>query len=317
VNLAVIVLLFSVGLLLIVKGGDWFLDGAVWIAETSGIPHFIVGATVVSVATTLPELTVSITGVLRGEIDLAVGNAVGSVTANLGLILGISVLCIPSVVDRQFAPKAILMICGAALMTILCRNGSLTLLSALLLFLIFALYLWSNLRDAGRGMAAERESRARRGRASRRMILSKLAMFFLGLAGIIGGSRLLIDYGSELALRLGVPAGVIGVTLVAVGTSLPELVTALAAIAKKETAMSIGNIVGANVIDLTLVLPVCAAVSGGRLDIGSQTTALDLPMCLGVCALAMLPPLAVGRFYRWQGFLLLGMYAAYLAVLMT
>jgi len=317
VNLAVIVLLFSVGLLLIVKGGDWFLDGAVWIAETSGIPHFIVGATVVSVATTLPELTVSVTGVLRGEIDLAAGNAVGSVTANVGLILGISVLCIPSVVDRQFSPKAVLMLCGAALLTILCRNGSLTFISSLLLLLIFSLYLWSNLRDAGKGMAAERASRARRHSISRRKMLSKLAMFFLGLAGIIGGSHLLIDYGSELALRLGVPAGVIGVTLVAVGTSLPELVTALAAIAKKETAMSIGNIVGANVIDLTLALPLCAAVSGGKLAIGSQTTMLDLPMCLGLCALAMLPPLAIGRFYRWQGFLLVGIYAAYLVVLMT
>ncbi len=316
-ELVVIVLLFSAGLLLIVKGGDWFLDGAVWIAETSGIPHFIVGATVVSVATTLPELTVSITGVLRGEVDLAVGNAVGSVTANLGLILGISVLCIPAAVDRRFAPKAVLMLCGAALLTVLCRNGSISLLPALFLLVIFSMYLWSNLRDAGQGMAAERKKRARGGGISRQKMLSKLTMFFLGLGGIIGGSRLLIDYGSELALRLGVPAGVIGVTLVAIGTSLPELVTTLAAIAKKETAMSIGNIVGANVIDLTLVLPVCAAVGGGRLTIGPQTTALDLPMCLAVGAIAMLPPLAAGRFYRWQGFLLLGMYVVYLAVLMT
>lgn len=315
-NLAFIVSLFSVGLLLIVKGGDWFLDGAVWIAETSGIPRFIVGATVVSVATTLPELTVSVTGVLKGEIDLAVGNAVGSVTANLGLILGISVLCIPSAVDRQFTPKAVLMLSGAALLTVLCRYGSLSLLAGALLLVIFALYFRSNLRDAKRGMAAERLSRSRRGRVSRREALSKLCMFLLGLTGIIAGSRLLIDYGSALALRLGVPAGVIGVTLVAVGTSLPELVTAITAIAKKETSMSIGNIVGANVIDLTLVLPACVAVSGGSLAISRQTTALDLPACLAVCAVSMLPPLATGRFYRWQGLLLLGMYAAYLAVLM-
>ena len=105
------VLLFLLGLALIIKGGDWFLDGAVWIAEATGVPRFVIGATVVSLATTLPELTVSITGVLQGEVDLAVGNAVGSVTANVGLILGISLVCIPSRVSRQqFEQKAFLMV---------------------------------------------------------------------------------------------------------------------------------------------------------------------------------------------------------------
>mgnify|MGYP002282621979 CR=1 FL=1 len=105
----VTVLLFLLGLLLIVKGGDWFLDGAVWIAEATGVPRFIIGATIVSLATTLPELTVSVTGVLQKQVDLAVGNAVGSVTANLGLILGISVFCIPSAVSKkQFNLKAVL-----------------------------------------------------------------------------------------------------------------------------------------------------------------------------------------------------------------
>ena len=119
-NIWMTVLLFLVGLLLIVKGGDWFLDGAVWIAEATGVPRFIIGATIVSLATTLPELTVSVTGVLQGEVDLAVGNAVGSVTANLGLILGISVVCLPSVVSkRQFNMKAVLMVTGAALLVVL------------------------------------------------------------------------------------------------------------------------------------------------------------------------------------------------------
>lgn len=116
----VTILLFMVGLVLIVKGGDWFLDGAVWIAEATGVPHFIIGATVVSLATTLPELTVSIIGVMEGEVDLAVGNAVGSVTANLGLILGISALCMPALVSKKhFSLKAILMVAGAALLTLL------------------------------------------------------------------------------------------------------------------------------------------------------------------------------------------------------
>lgn len=314
------VLLFLLGLLLIIKGGDWFLDGAVWIAETTGVPRFIIGATIVSLATTLPELTVSVTGTLQGEVDLAVGNAVGSVTANLGLILGISLVCIPSAVKRsQFQLKAALMVSGAALLLALCRGGVLRALPGTLLFLIFAVYLWSNLRDARSSMAENREGRpGKKGRTvSRRQMTQKLFLFVLGITAIVTGSRLLIDYGSELALLMGVPASIIGVTMVAVGTSLPELVTTLTAIAKKEASMSVGNIIGANVIDLTMILPVCSAVSGGALTIASQTTLLDMPVCLLLACVAVLPPLVTERFYRWQGALMLGLYAGYVFLLVT
>lgn len=119
------------------------------------------------------------------------------------------------------------------------------------------------------------------------------------------GSQMLICYGSKIAILLGVPAGIIGVTMVAIGTSLPELVTTLTAISRREASMSVGNIIGANVIDLTMILPVCSAVSGGRLTLSRQTIGLDMPVCLGMCALAVLPPLIKGRFYRWQGVLML------------
>lgn len=306
------VLLFLLGLALIIKGGDWFLSGAVWIAEATGVPRFIIGATIVSLATTLPELMVSVTGVLQGETDLAVGNAVGSVTANLGLILGISLVCIPSrVVRAQFELKAFLMVCAAALLMVLCREGSLAVLPGLLLLGIFGAYLWSNLHDARSGMSGEARSGIQWKKA-----LGKILLFVLGIAAIVVGSRLLIDYGSELALLMGVPSSIIGVTMVAIGTSLPELVTTLTAIAKKEASMSVGNIIGANVIDLTLILPVCAAISGGRLAIVSQTTALDLPACLLLCCLAVLPPLLAGRFFRWQGVAILSLYAAYIVLLL-
>ncbi|MCI9347953.1 MAG: calcium/sodium antiporter [Oscillibacter sp.] len=306
------VLLFLLGLALIIKGGDWFLSGAVWIAEATGVPRFIIGATIVSLATTLPELMVSVTGVLQGETDLAVGNAVGSVTANLGLILGISLVCIPSrVVRAQFELKAFLMVCAAALLMVLCREGSLAVLPGLLLLGIFGAYLWSNLHDARSGMSGEARSGIQWKKA-----LGKILLFVLGIGAIVIGSRLLIDYGSELALLMGVPSSIIGVTMVAIGTSLPELVTTLTAIAKKEASMSVGNIIGANVIDLTLILPVCAAISGGRLAIVSQTTALDLPACLLLCCLAVLPPLLAGRFFRWQGVAILSLYAAYIVLLL-
>lgn len=309
-----VVLLFLLGLLLIVKGGDWFLDGAVWIAEASGVPRFIIGATVVSLATTLPELTVSITGVLENQVDMAVGNAVGSVTANLGLIMAISVICIPSVVNRrQFSFKAILMALAAVLLLVFCAAGSLPVLPSLILFIVFILFLANNILDARTSISGRREEQAgERRTVSHRQALYKLALFVLGIAAILIGSRLLINYGSKLALLLGVPASIIGVTLVAVGTSLPELVTTITAIARKEASLSIGNIIGANVIDLTMILPICSMVSGGKLAIAQQTTSLDLPACLTVCLVAVLPPLIKGKFYRWQGFALLGLYIAYL-----
>lgn len=312
------VFLFLVGVALIVKGGDWFLDGAVWIAETTGVPRFIIGATIVSLATTLPELTVSLTGVLKGEVDLAVGNAVGSVTANIGLILGLSVVCLPSLVSKsQFNFKAVLMASGAVLLTVLCAGGTLPVLPSLLLFVVFGLYLMNNIRDARSSMAEQRERFGERRSVSHRQMLYKLFMFAIGVVGIIIGSQLLIEYGSELALLLGVPAGIVGVTLVAVGTSLPELVTTLTAISKKEASMSVGNIIGANVIDLTLILPVCSMASGGSLMIAPQTTTLDLPACLTLCLVAVIPPLFKGKFYRWQGALMLALYAGYVVVLVS
>ena len=314
----IVVFLFLLGLLLIIKGGDWFLDGAVWIAEATGVPRFIIGATIVSLATTLPEFTVSLTGTLQREVDLAVGNAVGSVTANLGLILGISLVCIPSAVKRsQFQTKALLMVAGAALLTALSRGGVLLALPGMLLFVIFAFYLWNNLQDAKTSMTENRDSRRKGRTVSRRKMAQKLFLFVLGITAIVVGSQLLINYGSELALLMGVPASIIGVTMVAIGTSLPELVTTLTAIVKKEASMSVGNIIGANVIDLTMILPVCAAVSGGALTIGAQTTVLDMPMCLLLCCVAVIPPLLTERFYRWQGVVMLVLYAGYVVLLVT
>jgi cation:H+ antiporter len=319
-HIAVVILLFIVGLILIIKGGDWFVDAAVWIAKVSGIPQFIIGATIVSIATTLPELTVSITGTVEGAVDLAVGNAVGSVTANLGLILGISIVCIPSAVRKsQFNLKALLMAGAAILLWVLCRGGSLAVVPSLLLLVIFAVFVWANIHDAKLSVAGEEQDSDyhHREKPTRKQIVRNVIMFIAGVAAIVIGSNLLIDYGTELAEALGVPSAIIGVTMVAIGTSLPELVTTLTAIAKKEASMSIGNIVGANVIDLTLILPVCSLISGGQLTIAQQSSVLDMPACAAVALVAILPPLFKGKFYRWQGVLMLLGYAAYVVVLVT
>lgn len=308
-----VILLFVVGLVLIIKGGDWFVDSAVFIANLTGIPKFIIGATIVSVATTLPELTVSVTGVINGELDLAVGNAVGSVTANIGLIMGISLVCMPAVIKRsQFWIKGTLMSAAALLLWVLCKDGTLHMLPSFALFVLLAVYVWDNIRDAKNDVGSdEREV------VDKKDLPKQIVMFIIGIAAIVVGSKLLIEYGSEIALLLGVPSAIIGVTMVAIGTSLPELITTLTAIRKKESSMSIGNVVGANIIDLAMILPICSVVSDGKLTIAEQSYALDMPMCFAMTLIAVLPPLIKGKLYRWQGILMLALYAVYVVILVT
>lgn len=308
-----VILLFVVGLVLIIKGGDWFVDSAVFIANLTGIPKFIIGATIVSVATTLPELTVSVTGVIDGELDLAVGNAVGSVTANIGLIMGISLVCMPAVIKRsQFWIKGTLMSAAALLLWVLCKDGTLHMLPSFALFALLAVYVWDNIRDAKNDVGSdEREV------VDKKDLPKQIVMFIIGIAAIVVGSKLLIEYGSEIALLLGVPSAIIGVTMVAIGTSLPELITTLTAIRKKESSMSIGNIVGANIIDLAMILPICSVISDGKLTIAEQSYALDMPMCFAMTLIAVLPPLIKGKLYRWQGILMLALYAVYVVILVT
>lgn len=312
-SVLVVVLLFLLGILLIVKGGDLFVDASTWIAVKSGIPKFIIGATIVSLATTLPELLTSAIATMDGKTGIAVGNAVGSVTANVGLIMGISVVCLPAVIQRnQIAFKGILMILACLLLYLLSSGGQLHAGPSMLLLVLFAVFIIENLYTAKKSMQNEKNSGVL---DSRNVVLMNIAKFVGGAAGIVIGAQLLVNNGSELARILGVPESIIGATLIAVGTSLPELVTTVTALVKRQASLSIGNILGANIIDLTMILPICSILAGGSLEISAQASLLDLPFCLAVCFLAVLPPLFAQRFFRLQGGALLAVYAAYIAIL--
>ncbi len=139
----------------------------------------------------------------------------------------------------------------------------------------------------------------------------------LGAAAIVLGAQLLIDNGSAIASLLGVPDAIIAATMIAIGTSLPELVTTLTAIRKKQSSLSVGNIIGANIMDLTLILPLCSLILGKPLTVESQGMLLDIPACLIICAAVLVPALWKGKFQRWIGFLVGGLYVAYLAVMFT
>ena len=313
-----IVLLFAAGLVCIIKGGDLFVDAAGWIAEASGIPKFIIGATIVSFATTLPEMLVSVFAALEGNADIAVGNAVGSVTANTGLIMCLSLVCMTCLMERrQFGVKACLLLAAILSLFGFTRDGRLSVAEGLLVLVIFAGFLAQSLISARREQGTERKAEGERPAVSGKTVAGNIVKFVLGAAGIVLGAQLLIDNGSAIASLLGVPDAIIAATMIAVGTSLPELVTTLTAIRKKESSLSVGNIIGANIMDLTLILPLCSLILGKPLPVQSQGMLLDIPACLIICAAVLVPALWKGKFQRWMGFLAGGLYIVYLTVMFT
>ncbi len=313
-----IVLLFAAGLVCIIKGGDLFVDAASWIAEASGIPKFIIGATIVSFATTLPEMLVSVFAALEGNADIAVGNAVGSVTANTGLIMCLSLVCMTCLMERrQFGVKACLLLAAILSLFGFTRDGRLSVAEGLLVLVIFAGFLAESLISARREQGTELKEDEERPAVSGKTVAGNIVKFVLGAAGIVLGAQLLIDNGSAIASLLGVPDAIIAATMIAVGTSLPELVTTLTAIRKRESSLSVGNIIGANIMDLTLILPLCSLILGKSLPVQSQGMLLDIPACLIICAAVLVPALWKGKFQRWMGFLAGGLYIVYLTVMFT
>lgn len=306
--------LFAVGLLLIIKGGDWFVDAAVWFAEISGIPHFIVGATIVGFATSLPEVIVSVIAAAQGDVEMATGNAIGSVTANTGLILGISLLFMPMVVKlKDYLPKIILLLVSIAAVWLFGISGDISIIASVVLLIIFAVFVYENVRSAKKNISVQDDTAAvEKEEVTKAIVLKKIVLFVLGCAGIIAGSELLVNYGSAIASSLGVPTRIISISAVAIGTSLPELVTTISAIRKKQASLSIGNILGSNIIDITFILPPCMLAYGKSLPVSAGTLYTDLPVLMVLSFVCFVPTFFTKKFSRWQGAVLLIIYAAYM-----
>ena len=309
--LAIAAGLFVIGLVMIIKGGDLFVDSASWFAEATGIPKFVVGATVVSFATTLPELLVSVRAAMNGSAQLAIGNAVGSVTANTTLVMGVSLVAIVGVVGRKsFSLKGGLLLAAIVGLTLLSLSGFLPVWSAFILWAIFLVFMVSNLIEGKSGAKNEKK-----GDFEKKEVPKKLIFFIIGTAAIVFGAEFLVSSGKTIASGIGISETIIGFTVIALGTSLPELVTTLTAIRKKESSLSVGNIIGANIIDTTLILPLCAVINGKPLPVENINLVFDFPVCIAACAVATVPTIIHGKFKRWQGYALLTIYALYMLFL--
>lgn len=307
------VLLFLVGLVLLVKGGDWFVDAASSVAHRFHMPELLIGATVVSIGTTLPEVMVSAQGALVGSGAIAFGNAVGSVICNTSLIAAITLLARPAPVERGtlVLPTASFFIAAAFYCGTAYATGRFTRVTGVVLLAMFIVYMVVTvLRMKASPVPEDGENEA----APETSLAHDVAMLVVGALVIAVGARLLVDNAQVIAKALGVPESVIALTLVALGTSLPELVTAITSILKGHGALSLGNVIGANLFNLVLVSGVATAICPFDLSSASATSlTVDIPLMLAVMLVMTVPPLVTGKLRRWQGAVLLAAYAGYCA----
>ena len=313
------VLLFIVGLLFLIKGGDWFVDGASALARRFHLPELLIGATVVSIGTTLPEVMVSTMSAVSGHGEIAYGNAIGSVICNSALIAAITIAVRPGKVDPKTlrVPVAFFFAAAAIYCVAAYGFGEFTRPMGFIMLAMFVAYMVCNVLAMKNAPAPEEDE----DEPEKEMSFAKeLGLLILGAALIAVGANLLVDNGTLIAQALGVPESVIALTFVALGTSLPELVTAITSLAKGHGSLSLGNVIGANVFNLVLVSGMSITVSPFSIPQNStimginSSLVMDLPVMFAVMILLTVPALLKGKLSRWQGVLLLCIYAAFCAV---
>ena len=317
------VLLFLLGLILLIKGGDWFVDGATGLARRFRIPEIIVGATVVSIGTTLPEVMVSATGALSGQGAMAYGKAIGSIICNTSLIAAITLAIRPAPVNTKALKMPVLFFFGAAALYcgVAYVSGYFSQILGFILLAIFAVYMILTVRQGFKNPTADDHEEEEE--AKPRKLWLEIVLLVIGAAVIAVGADLLVDNGTIIARELGVPESVIALTFVALGTSLPELVTAITSLVKGHGSLSLGNIIGANLFNLVLVSGVSVALAPFEIPSASQflgqnaSLVLDIPVMLSVMALMIVPAFVTKKLHRWQGILLLVIYASYCVLQFT
>lgn len=307
--LSICFLLFS-GSLLLYYGAEWLVDNAAHLALSSGLSPLTVGLTVIAFGTSMPELAVSMRAAISGSADLVTGNIIGSNISNIALILGLSSLAYPlAVKDRVIRIETPIMIGISVVVGLLCMTGPITQLKGVLFFLGIIFYTAFNYLFIEKTL--EKKSSPPQ---IKKNILKNLLMIALGIATLVAGGELFVQGATDTAILFGISESVIGLSLVAIGTSLPELATALMATYKGETDLVIGNVVGSNIFNLLCVLGAVAIVT--PVDT-SGVHPLDIAMMIGL-SLALLPVLRSGqKIERSEGAFLLILYTAYLAWLYT
>lgn len=313
------ILLFVLGLILLIKGGDWFVDGATAIAKKFKIPDLLIGATVVSIGTTLPEVMVSASAAIAGQGAIAYGNALGSIICNTALVAALTIAVKPGLVEKKALKTPVAFFFGAAIIYAFAAYvlGFFERWIGIVLLIVFCIYIFLLVREAISGNKSENAAEEAEEDKKEHPMWFNIGLLIVGAALITVGANLLVDNGTIIATELGVPQTVIALTFVALGTSLPELVTAITALAKGHGALSLGNVIGANLFNLVLVSGVSVSlnpfkVPSEKLVAGMNASLLiDIPFVFAVMMILTIPALIKGKLSRWQGVLLLALYFSY------
>lgn len=317
------VVLFAVGLILLIKGGDWFVDGATGIARRFRVPELLTGATIVSIGTTLPEVMVSATSATKGFGEIAYGNAIGSIICNTALIAALTIAVKPVSVDKKAleTPVMFFFVTTAFYAFTAYFFGEFSRLTGIILLCIFVLYMVLTVMQALRTKTPVLQENIEAETADKEKtagsFFKDIVLLVAGAAFIAVGADFIVDNGTVIAKGLGVPDSVIALTFVALGTSLPELVTAITSLIKGHGALSLGNIVGANLFNLVLVSGLSSAISpfsvpASNTIMGYNTSLLvEIPLMFFVMAFLTIPALIRGKLSRAQGIILLIVYSAF------
>lgn len=306
------ILMIIAGVVLVLWGADRLTDGAVALAERMQIPQIVIGLTIVALGTSAPEFCVSLVSALKGTADLAVGNVVGSNIFNTMLIVGVAAMVAPMTIlpstIRKDVPVAL--VASVALTVMVLMDGDLSRVDAALLFVGFLAFMWITLRGAKGSHAIEQEQAAPRGYS----VLKSLLLLALGLACLVVGSNIFVDGAANVAQELGVSEAVIGLTIVAGGTSLPELATSVVAARKGNSGIAIGNVLGSNVMNILLILGGAGLISP---MVVKGITIVDFTVMTGSMLLLWLFSYTKLTVARWEGAVLTAIFLGYMAWLVA
>ena len=324
ISMIIPIIMLAIGFILLIKGGDWFVDGATGIARRFHLPEILIGATVVSIGTTLPEVMVSAGAAVQGSGSIAYGNALGSIICNTAFIAAITIAIKPGAAERKsmilpvsFFYLSALIYCSGAYIF-----GKFTLGMGIVLLLTFVIYMVATVLRMKNSVAAtdiaeEEHAEEETEQEVKDSLIKDIVLLLLGAVVIAVGADFLVDNAILIAEKCGVSEKVIGLTIVALGTSLPELVTAITSLVKGHGSLSLGNIIGANLFNLVLVSGVAITLNpfdvpvSGLIGGINASLVLDIPVMLGVMTILTVPTLIKEKLSRWQGILLLCIYAAF------
>ena len=304
------IILVVVGVALVLWGADRLTDGATALAQRMNVPQIVIGLTVVAMGTSMPEFFVSMVSAIKGTPDLAVGNVVGSNIFNTMFIVGISAAVAPMAISRSAVRRGIPFAVVATLMlSVMCMDGNISRTDAGILFALFIVFMVYTLRLARKGAVDVEEKK----KEDLSVVMSSV-FIIVGLACLIGGSNLFVNGASAIAKALNVSDAVIGLTVVAMGTSLPELATSVVAARKGRSAMAMGNVIGSNVFNILMILGVTGMITPMQIE---GITMTDMGVMLVGMVLVWMFSYTKYKVARWEGFVLAAMFVGYMAWLVS